>query len=241
MPATSYFITGTDTEVGKTVVTCAMLRAFVAKGARAVAMKPVASGCLVNADGGLDNEDVLAHAAAANVAAPRSLANPYAFLPPISPHLAAREAGVAIDMDHLVRCHGELRELADVVLVEGAGGWLAPLDESRTMADLAKAMNIPVVLVVGLRLGCLNHAMLTEEAILARGVRLAGWVANRVDPHMRNADDNLAYLQSHIAAPLLGVLPHHPGLHAAPQATVSIEAFRSEMLLDKGFGVDRLG
>jgi dethiobiotin synthetase len=167
--------------------------------------------------------------------------NPYAFLPPISPHLAAREAGVAIDMDHLVRCHSELRELADVVLVEGAGGWLAPLDESRTMADLAKALNIPVLLVVGLRLGCLNHAMLTEEAILARGARLAGWVANRVDPHMRNAEDNLAYLQSHIAAPLLGVLPYHSDAHAAPQDTVSIEAFRSEMLLGKGFGVDRLG
>ncbi|QDQ27479.1 dethiobiotin synthase [Chitinimonas arctica] len=206
-----YFITGTDTEVGKTVATCAMLRAAVSAGYRAVGMKPLAAGCALNPMGWLDNEDVLAHAAAGNVAVGRELVNPYAFYPPISPHLAARAAGVDIDFPLIRRCYDELAGQADLVLVEGAGGWLAPLDDSRSMADLAIDLGLPVILVVGLRLGCLNHAMLTAQAIRAAGVELAGWVANCVDPDMLSPADNLAYLKQQLPAPLLGLVPHLGG------------------------------
>ena len=208
MAARAYFVTGTDTEVGKTYVTCAVLRTLVGAGLRVVAMKPVAAGCVVNAQGELDNEDVLAHAAASNVPAPRALVNPYAFAPPVSPHLAAQEAGVTIDFSHLHSCLDTLRKEADLVLVEGAGGWLAPVDDERTMADMARALGLPVILVVGMRLGCLNHALLSTEAILASGARLAGWFANEIDPAMSRAPENLAYLKQHIAAPFLGFIPH---------------------------------
>ncbi|QNM96097.1 dethiobiotin synthase [Chitinimonas koreensis] len=225
-----YFVTGTDTEVGKTYVTAALLRAAAAAGHRAVGMKPIASGCTVNAAGTLDSEDVLAHAAAGNVAAARELVNPYAFLPPISPHLAACEAGVSIDFELIAARYRELAGMADLVLVEAAGGWLAPIDETRSMADLAAALGLPVILVVGLRLGCLNHAMLTAEAIRARGATLAGWVANCIDPSMRARAQNLDYLARHLGAPLLAVLPHRVNAEKA-------ESNQEQML---GFELERL-
>ncbi|MBV8657463.1 MAG: dethiobiotin synthase [Burkholderiales bacterium] len=231
MPARAYFVTGTDTEVGKTYATCALLSALAAKGRRAVAMKPVASGCTVNAEGELDNEDVLAHAAASNVSAPRAVVNPYAFLPPISPHLAARDADVIIDFNHLRQNLDTLRGMADVVLVEGAGGWLAPVDDERTMADMASALGLPVILVVGMRLGCLNHALLTVEAVLASGARLAGWVANQIDPDMRRAEENLDYLKQHIAAPLLGFIPHGGRAEKGQSNQVQILEPRLETLM----------
>ncbi|GAB3242699.1 ATP-dependent dethiobiotin synthetase BioD [Chitinimonas naiadis] len=227
----AYFITGTDTEVGKTFATVALLREAVRAGHRAVGMKPLASGCVRNADGSLDNEDVLAHAAASNVAVAREHANPYAFLPPISPHLAAREAGVAIEFARIQQSFEHLSGLADLVLVEGAGGWLAPLDEQRNMADLAQVLGIPVILVVGLRLGCLNHALLTVEAIKARGVKLAGWLANCVDPAMRARDDNLVYLKQHIAAPFLGMIPHFDVGQKAESNQEQILDFRLKVLI----------
>ncbi|WP_148714849.1 dethiobiotin synthase [Chitinolyticbacter meiyuanensis] len=202
-----YFITGTDTEVGKTVVTCQLLRAFAAHSLRTVAMKPVASGCELVA-GDLVNADVVAHAAAGNVDAPLAWRSPYRFAPPISPHLAAREAGVTVSLDHLADCADRLGCLADVVLVEGAGGWYAPLTEHETMADLAVHLAAPVILVVGMRLGCINHALLTAESIAARGVRLAGWIANAVDPGMARYADNVAALQQRITAPLLAEVGH---------------------------------
>ncbi|WP_081686889.1 dethiobiotin synthase [Chitinilyticum litopenaei] len=199
----AYFITGTDTDVGKTVVTAQLLRGLVSQGYRSVGMKPVASGCEWRA-GELWNRDVALHAAASNVAAPLALVNPYRFEPPISPHLAAAEAGVAIDLDLIARCAEELRQSADIVLVEGAGGWLAPLDEAHSMADLAIRLDLPVILVVGMRLGCINHARLTEQAIRLAGCRLAGWIANALDPDMARYAENLAYLQAVLPAPLLG-------------------------------------
>ncbi|HEY9103621.1 dethiobiotin synthase [Chitinimonas sp.] len=229
--STAYFITGTDTEVGKTYATVALLRAAVACGHRAVGMKPLASGCVRNADGGLDNEDVLAHAAAGNVTVARELANPYAFLPPISPHLAAREAGVTVEFARIQQSYEQLSTLADLVLVEGAGGWLAPVDEQRSMADLAQFLGLPVVLVVGMRLGCLNHALLTVEAIKARGIRLAGWLANCIDPQMRAREDNLAYLAQHIAAPLLGVIPYSGADQKAESNQEQMLDIRLEVLI----------
>lgn len=212
MAARGWFITGTDTEVGKTVATSQLLRAFVANGYATAAMKPVASGCEVRRDeqGGewWWNADVAAHAEASNLALPEALTNPYRFLPPISPHLAARDAGVEVSLPHLLDCAQQIAAQADVLLVEGAGGWLAPLNETACMADLAAALGYPVILVVGMRLGCINHALLTVQSIKAQGVPLAGWIANQVDPKMSRYGDNLATLQQRIAAPLLGEIRH---------------------------------
>ncbi|SMC24332.1 dethiobiotin synthetase [Andreprevotia lacus DSM 23236] len=207
MAAQRFFITGTDTEVGKTVATCQLLRALARDGLRVAAMKPVASGCEWRG-GVLWNSDVAAHRTAMNVSVPEDWANPYRFEPPISPHLAAREAGITVSLDHLSDCADRLGELADVLLIEGAGGWLAPLSEQHNMADLAQRLAAPVILVVGLRLGCINHALLSAAAIHAAGLPLAGWIANRVDPHMARADDNLAYLRTKLNAPLLAEIPY---------------------------------
>ncbi|MFC4159494.1 dethiobiotin synthase [Chitinimonas lacunae] len=200
-------MTGTDTSVGKTVATVALLRSAARLGLRAVGMKPVASGCERLADGSLYNEDVAAHRAA-SVAAPAHWTNPYAFELPLSPHLAARAAGVTVEPARLVEAYDGLRSQTDLVLVEGAGGWLAPLDETRSMADLARLLDLPVILVVGLRLGCLNHARLSAAAIEAAGCRFAGWIGNRIDPAMAAAEENIDYLTRCLPGPCLGVLPY---------------------------------
>lgn len=204
-----YFITGTDTEVGKTVVTAQLLRAFSQAGFRAVGMKPVASGCEW-LNGELSSEDAALHREAGNVDAPQAWANPYRFEPPISPHLAARQAGVSIDPAHLAECADRLEGMADVVLIEGAGGWLAPLTDTLSMEDLAKRLATPVILVVGMRLGCLNHAMLSARAIRQSGLPLAGWVANRIDPDMACYADNLAWLRHSLSAPCLAEIEYSP-------------------------------
>ncbi|MBX6392407.1 MAG: dethiobiotin synthase [Burkholderiales bacterium] len=201
------FVTGTDTEVGKTRVAAALLHAFAARRLRTVGMKPVAAGCDAQ---GL-NEDVETLCAASSVKAPREWVCPYLFQPPIAPHIAAAEAGVTIDLAHIEARYRELRTLADVVIVEGVGGWLVPLNARETGADLARRLGAPVVLVVGMRLGCINHALLTQEAILARGLRLAGWVANRVDPDMQRTERNLEALRERLQAPLLADFPYAPG------------------------------
>ncbi len=218
-----FFITGTDTDAGKTVATAQMLRAFSTAGFSAIGMKPVASGCELR-DELLWNADVAAHAAASNVAAPLEWVSPYRFAPPVSPHLAAREAGVKVEIAHLQSCIWQLETLAEVVLVEGAGGWLAPLSEEASMADLAQRLGAPVVLVVGMRLGCINHAMLTAQAIKQSGVPFAGWLANRIDPDMSRYQDNLAYLQQHLPAPLLAEIQHQPDadLGCLPAASIKI-------------------
>jgi dethiobiotin synthetase len=205
------FVTGTDTGVGKTLVSAALLQALAAHYPRVVGMKPIAAGG--DWVGGVfGNEDVRSLRAASTVQVNAALDNPV-FLPdPVSPHIAAQRAGVQITVAQLVAAYQTLCMQADAVVVEGAGGFLVPLSDTETGADLARALNLPVVLVVGLRLGCLNHALLTAQAIDASGLTLAGWVANHVDPTMLAQDDNIAYLQHQLQhryqAPLIATVPY---------------------------------
>lgn len=209
MSTRGLFITGTDTGVGKTLVTAGLLHVARTLGFTAVGMKPVAAGC-VQIGGEWINEDVeLLRAASA--AAPLSLINPYRFRPPIAPHIAAEWKGEKIEIARIQAAFDALFAHAERVLVEGAGGFRVPLDEKRDFADLAVALGLPVVLVVGMRLGCINHALLTAEAIAARGLKLAAWVANRIDPEMAAYAENLKTLQQRLQAPLLAELPRlHP-------------------------------
>lgn len=199
------FVTGTDTGVGKTLVSAALLHALARQQRRVVGMKPIAAGLVRRGDAWV-SDDVLALRAASNVAVPPELDNPVALPDALSPHLAAARAGRRITVAQLHAAQRVLAERADVVVVEGSGGWRVPLNEHETLADLAIAMNAPVVLVVGLRLGCLNHALLTAEAIRADGLALAGWVANCIDPAMECVADNIATLRARLNAPLLGVV-----------------------------------
>jgi dethiobiotin synthetase len=220
------FVTGTDTGVGKTRVAAALCHAMAARGTRVAAMKPVASGCTLTAEG-LRNEDALILLGAMNVRAEYSEVNPYAFAPAIAPHIAAREAGIVIDFAVLDRAYERLRMRADVLIVEGAGGWLAPLDGTRGFADLAVRWQMDVVLVVGMRLGCLNHALLTVESIERRGLRLRGWIANAIDGAFERLPENIASLENRIAAPNLGKLSFRPGADAKSLAeTLEVDVLR---------------
>ena len=200
------FVTGTDTGVGKTLASCTLLHALRARGLRAVGMKPLASGCEATPDG-LRNEDALALQAASNPRPAYDDINPYALPLPLAPEIAAREAGIEVAMAPILAAHARLRAQADVVVVEGVGGWAAPLSGQLDQADLVRALELPVVLVVGLRLGCLNHAYLSVRAILTDGCRLAGWIGTGIDPAMARIDDNRALLAARIPAPCLGWLP----------------------------------
>lgn len=203
----SVFVTGTDTGIGKTLVSAALLHALSRYYPRVVGMKPVAAGTLP-INGVQANDDVLALRAASNCQVPCALDNPVLLADPLSPHIAALRAGVEISIAHLVECHRQLLERADAVVVEGAGGFMVPLSATETGADLAQALGLPVVLVVGLRLGCLNHALLTALAIRARGLTLTGWVANHVDPNMLAQADNITFLQQQLHAPLLASIAY---------------------------------
>ena len=203
------FVTGTDTGVGKTRAAAALCRALARGGARIAGMKPVASGCERTA-AGLRNEDALALLEAMNVRAAYDEVNPYAFEPAIAPHIALAETGGSLDDTLLDRACERLRLRSDVLVVEGAGGWLAPLDPTRSFADLALRWQLDVILVVGLRLGCLNHALLTAEAVERRGLRLAGWIANAIDPHFERVEENVATLERRLPAPCWGRFPHAP-------------------------------
>jgi dethiobiotin synthetase len=204
MPSQAFFITGTDTEVGKTYATCALLHRFRQQGFSAVGLKPVAAG--VDAAG--KNEDVEALRAASSVALPERVQNPYLFAPPIAPHIAAREAGVEIRFSPLCAALTEATRQADRVLVEGVGGFRVPLGPEGDSADLAAALNLPIILVVGMRLGCISHALLTAEAIAARQLPLMGWIANTLVPALPRFDNNLATLTQHLPAPCLGLIPY---------------------------------
>ncbi len=203
----SLFITGTDTGVGKTLVSCAFIHVFKSRGLKVVGMKPVASGS-ESTPQGLRNADALALQQAANVPAEYATVNPYCFAPAIAPHLAARQAGTVIELSTLQQAYDQLSARADVVIVEGAGGWRVPLEAQGYLSDFAEALSLDVVLVVGLRLGCINHAVLTAEAIRSGPCRLVGWVGNVIDPDFAPLQDNLATLDERLAAPCLGVLPH---------------------------------
>ena len=196
----AYFITGTDTEIGKTHSAVRLIERWRGEGLRVAAMKPVASGCTLGADGELVNDDV-ERLIAASGQTDREAMNPYRFAPPISPHLAARQAGVSIDLALLRQRFAALQADADIVVVEGAGGWYAPLSDTLSMADLARALAIPVLLVVGVRLGCINHARLSAEAIRASGLTLAGWIANQPVADVSSRDEVMATLTATLGAP----------------------------------------
>ena len=202
----AWFVVGTDTGIGKTHASCALLHALARRHARVCGMKPIAAGGVESPDG-FTNEDSIAHRAASTVRVPPALDNPILLPEPLSPHIAAARAGRPIAFAPVLAAVDALRALTDALVVEGAGGFLVPLSDSQTGADLAVALQMPLVLVVGMRLGCLNHALLTAAAIRARGLELAGWIANRVDPDFLCPDENLAYLRSHLGAPLWADLP----------------------------------
>ncbi|EKT4466312.1 dethiobiotin synthase [Pseudomonas putida] len=203
----AYFIAGTDTDVGKTTIAAGLLHAALSQGLSTLGAKPVASGCTVTAKG-LRNADALALIDQSSVKLPYEQVNPFAFEPAIAPHVAAREAGVSLQVSTLLAAMRHvLDQGADFTLVEGAGGWRVPLSGHANLSDLAIALKLPVILVVGVRLGCINHALLSAEAIARDGLQLAGWVANIVDPRTSRLEENLASLAERLPAPCLGRVP----------------------------------
>ncbi len=207
--ARSFFVTGTDTGVGKTLVTAALLRRLRDAGVRVAGMKPVAAGAMDGPEGRA-NEDALLLQAESSTRQPYALVNPCLYEPAIAPHIAAAESGAAIDTGRIAGAFAALAAAAEVVLAEGAGGFLVPLDERRSCAELPGLLGMDVILVVGLRLGCLNHALLTAEAIAARGLALAGWVGNCVAPEFARREANVATLAARLPAPCLGIVPWLP-------------------------------
>jgi len=203
------FVTGTDTDCGKTEVTLALLAALRQSGLAVLGMKPIASGCELT-PAGPRNRDAWRLRAQGSHEAPYELVNPYAFEPAIAPHIAADQAGVKIESTVIETAAKRLVARSDYLVVEGVGGWRVPLGPTLAVSDLPLALGLPVVLVVGIRLGCINHGLLTVEAIRARGARFAGWVANRMDPDMAAYDENLATLTASIEAPCLGRVPWMP-------------------------------
>ncbi|MDH0628696.1 dethiobiotin synthase [Pseudomonas mosselii] len=203
----AYFIAGTDTDVGKTTIAAGLLHAARQLGLSTLAAKPVASGCVVTAKG-LRNSDALALIDESSVKLPYEAVNPFAFEPAIAPHVAAREAGVALSVPALRDAMQQvLAQHADFTLIEGAGGWRVPLSDHANLSDVAIALKLPVILVVGVRLGCINHALLSAEAIARDGLQLAGWVANIVDPRTSRLEENLSSLAERLPAPCLGRVP----------------------------------
>ena len=203
----AYFITGTDTDAGKTLVTTGLLESAWRKEFQTLALKPVAAGCEMT-DEGLRNDDALKLIDAATLDLPYEQVNPFAFEPPIAPHIAAQNENTRITVDRLSGfCRGALMRKYDLAFIEGAGGWRVPLNDREFFSGLPKVMNWPVILVVGMKLGCINHAVLTVESVLRDGLKLAGWVANQVDPDMSCYDENLTTLKSIIPAPCLGEVP----------------------------------
>jgi dethiobiotin synthetase len=210
MSSKGLFITGTDTGCGKTEITLALMRLLQDRGYRVLGMKPVASGAEHSGEG-LRNSDALRIQDAGSLAVPYGLINPYTFEPPVAPHIAAAQAGKSIHSTVISNCYQALAELADRVIVEGVGGWRVPLGEDLEVADLPQLLDLPVVLVVGMRLGCLNHALLSAHSIAEKGCALAGWVANQLDSRMPCLDENLHILDQRIPAPRLGRIGHFKG------------------------------
>ena len=209
------FVAGTDTGVGKTHTAVSLVVALRSAGYCVGVMKPVAAG-VVETNHGPRNDDAVALAASSAQPVEYEFLNPYLFDEPIAPHLAAAEANVDIDVAVIEGAFAQLVERSDAMVVEGAGGWLVPIGPERTMADIARALNLPVLLVVGMRLGCLNHALLTASAISSAGLALSGWVANCIDPEMRRLDQNIAALAERLPAPLVATLPWEPS--ATPES-----------------------
>lgn len=217
----AYFITGTDTEIGKTHATCALLATAAHQGLRSVALKPVAAG--TDATG--RNDDVVRLMAASNVSLPERTVNPWLLTEPLSPHIAARHAGVEITAATIIETFHLADERTDLILVEGVGGLYAPLSDTLTQPELIRQLDIPVILVVGLRLGCLNHALLTAAAIEQEGLQFAGWIGNKIDPAFQASGENIQTLNERLKAPCLGILPN--------DATASASALASHLSLPR--------
>jgi dethiobiotin synthetase len=227
MPS-GFFVTGTDTGIGKTYVSCLLLHALAARNKAVVGMKPIAAG---SENGQWQDVELLC--AASNVEVPLNDLNPYALQAPIAPHIAAELEGVAIEIAQIERCYNRLARNADVVVVEGAGGFLVPINARETTADLAKALGLPVILIVGMRLGCINHALLTVQAINHAGLYFSGWVANFVDPGMLTQEENIAALQQRIDAPLLGQVPFAE-THSLTQQVRYIDVEKLIQIIEQG-------
>lgn len=223
VPFRGFFIAGTDTGVGKTLVSVALTRALVARGLRVAVMKPVAAGA-IDTPAGPRNDDALELLAASNVASSYEDVNPCLLATPASPHLAARHAGVSIRAEPILAVQRKLTAVSDCLVVEGAGGWLAPISAVETMGDLAGKMALPVILVVGLRLGCLNHALLTREAIRSQGLPFAGWIANKMSTEMPLASANIDTLASRFGVSPLGLVPS-----GFPESGAPVPAWASEV------------
>ena len=227
MMTQAYFVTGTDTDAGKTSIAAGLLCAVKQQQRSTLAMKPVASGCEMT-DAGLRNSDALAWIAQSTVQLPYSQVNPYAFTPAIAPHIAAQEAGVELCVSDLYRAAQLiLQEQADFTLIEGAGGWRVPISATEFLSDFAIALKLPVILVVGVKLGCINHALLTAQAIINDGLELAGWVANVVDPNCARLAENLATLQQLMPTPCLAEVPHLANARAENIAEYLVQAYQS--------------
>lgn len=203
----SLYVAGTDTGIGKTLASASLLHALRVRGVRAAGMKPVASGC-ERVDGEWKNADALALQAAGEAGIAYADINPFALEHPLAPELAARDMGIEVRLPPILEAHARLATQVDALVVEGVGGWAAPLSASLMQADLVRALRLPVLLVVGLRLGCINHALLSARAIAADGAHLAGWIASHVDPAMERVEDNITMLRERLPAPCWGVLPH---------------------------------
>lgn len=210
-----FFIAGTDTDVGKTCIAAGLLHVLAARGHTTAAMKPVSAGCHDSTHDlrrdnmrNLRNDDALILQRHATLALPYEQVNPYAYAAAIAPHIAAAQTGHAIAIPHIKQLFDDMAQRVDVVIVEGAGGWLVPINDHETMANVAQALGLPVILVVGMRLGCLNHALLSIESIAHHGLPMAGWVANTLNPEFAPFQHNIDALRERINAPLLGVVPH---------------------------------
>lgn len=221
-PGRGVFVTGTDTGVGKTQVTLGVMRCLQRDGLKVAGMKPIASGCCRTEDG-IRNADALSIQQHCSLSLPYSDINPFAFELPIAPHVAAREAGSAISMTAIAQAYQRILRQVDWCIVEGVGGWLVPISARHTTADLVQYLALPVVLVVGIRLGCLNHTLLSVASIQQRGLRLLGWVANQIDADMARPEANIATLREWIDAPLIGIIPSEP----APSADTFVACLRT--------------
>lgn len=208
MAKRTFFVAGTDTDVGKTVVSAGLLEAANQRGLSTVAVKPIAAGCQQTA-AGLRNGDALILQQTASIKLSYEQVNPIALEPAIAPHIAAQQVERRLDADRIAAlCRGVMMQPADFMIIEGAGGWRVPLNNRQTLADIPKLLRTPVILVVGMKLGCISHTLLTVEAIVKDGLRLAGWVANRAEPEMSCYNENLETLKSMLSAPLLAEIPH---------------------------------
>jgi dethiobiotin synthetase len=201
-----YFISGTDTDVGKTVLTLGLMTALKKTGMKVGGMKPVASGC-IRTKNGLRNEDALQIQSLSDNDPPYEQVNPYAFVPPVAPHVAATETGIVIDLLEIKKCYENLLHTVDAIIVEGVGGWRVPFGNGLAVPDLVLSLDLPVILVVGLKIGCINHAILTAEAMIRDGVQLKAWVANEITPDYTTLTPTLEYLNATIPGPMLGCIP----------------------------------